>query len=186
MNIWIRWLIGILFVWFLGFIYFYIYVNREPIINRTITDAIIVVDATKININTSVQLLKIGYAPFIYVVSDIEEEDYQNYYKANNLAPEQFILGNKLSNDQLNIPARILYFINKYKFKTIRIVSNSVAMPRIMVELHQILPGDIIIIPHPILNNSSFNHIISEYFKYIYILLTSFIGYQNEFNLSYS
>ncbi|RTK92503.1 MAG: hypothetical protein EKK61_04085 [Rickettsiales bacterium] len=176
----------VIFVWLLGFFYFLKITEEELTINRSITDAIVVIGQKKSNLNSGVQLLKLGYSPFIFITTNYNKDDFENYFKLNKLASEQFIFSSQIDAYQENVAITILNFITKYKFKSLRIIADNVAMPRILIEISQVLPKDIIIIPHPIANNKKYGDIIKEYTKYIYILFTSLIGYRSELNLSYS
>lgn len=176
----------VIFVWFLGFFYFLKITEEELTINRSITDAIVVVGQKKSNLNSSVQLLKLGYSPFIFITSNYNKDDFENYFKLNKLASEQFIFSNQIdAYYQENVAIKILNFITKYKFKSLRIVADDIAIPRILIEISQVLPKDIVIIPHPMVNNQKYGDLIKEYTRYIYVLLTSSIGYRSQLNASY-
>ena len=173
MRIFIFSLISLIIIWLLSFFYF-LNITDNVINNRNITDAIIVINPKKSNLNISLQLLKAGYAPFIYIISEDNADDYSNYLKSQKIAPEQLIFSSQIQDDSEHQAISILKFLNKYSFKSIRLVADDIEIPRLMLELKHNLPIDIIIITHSINSNKKFGAAFKEYIKYTYTLITSF------------
>lgn len=93
---------SILILWCGGFFYYVYVVENTSNDNRKITDAIVVFGGNKQRLYAGVQLLKFGYAPLIFITGDKPEEEYKNYLRTQNLAPEQFIFDEYLAKNKQN------------------------------------------------------------------------------------
>jgi uncharacterized SAM-binding protein YcdF (DUF218 family) len=178
---------SILLVWCGGFFYFLQITDDISNDNRTITDAIVVFGGNKQNLYVGVQLLKLGYAPIVFITGDKPKEEYNNFLKTQQLSPEQFIFDENIAKNKHNHVMDTVMFLKKYKFHSLRLVVNAVQLPRALRELLANIPPDTVVIPHPISSKQK-NHlqIFKEYTKYTLVLVASFIGKEDELDLPYS
>lgn len=173
-------------IWCGGFFAFIYKVNNISNNNRSMTESIVVFGGKRQNLYTASQLLKLGYAPLAFITGDKPKSHYMNFFKAQKLAPEQFIFDENISKGDKNYAEEVAQFLYKYQFQSLRLVADADQMPRALKELSYTLP-DIIVIPHPIsIKNKNYTKIFVEYCKYTAILVTYSLGFQNAFNLSYS
>jgi hypothetical protein len=177
----------LLLTWCAGFFYFLHYTKNISNENRNMTEAIIVYGGNKQRLYIGAQLLKLGYAPIIFVTGDKPKEEYTNFIKSNNLIPEQFLFDYALANNNLNPINDALAFLKKYQFQTARVVVNSTQLPRARLEYTSKAPFDIALIFHAVSKKDERTFpIFVEYLKYCVILFTSFVGIEDELDLSYT
>ena len=177
----------ILLLWCGGFFYFLQMTDDISNDNRTTTDAIVVFGGSKQNLYAGVQLLKLGYAHIVFITGDKPKEEYNNFLKTQQLSQEQFIFDKNIADNKHNHVIDTAMFLKKYKFNSLRLVADSVQLPRALLELLANIPEDIVVIPHPISKKRK-NHlqILREYVKYTLVLIASFTGKEDELDLSYS
>ena len=177
----------IIFAWCTGFFYFINYTKNITNTNRNITQAIVVYGGNKERLYVGAQLLKMGYAPIVYITGDKPKEEYDNFIRVNNLIPAQFIFDHSLTTNNLEAIEDSLDFIKKYELHTARVVINSTQLPRAKIDFASKVPREIKFIPH-VVSRKGEKHfkVFVEYFKYSIALLASFVGMENELNLSYS
>lgn len=177
----------IIFAWCTGFFYFINYTKNITNTNRNITQAIVVYGGNKERLYVGAQLLKMGYAPIVYITGDKPKEEYDNFIRVNNLIPAQFIFDHSLTTNNLEAIEDSLDFMKKYELHTARVVINSTQLPRAKIDFASKVPREIKFIPH-VVSRKGEKHfkVFVEYFKYSIALLASFVGMENELNLSYS
>ena len=177
----------IIFAWCTGFFYFINYTKNITNTNRNITQAIVVYGGNKERLYVGAQLLKMGYAPIVYITGDKPKEEYDNFIRVNNLIPAQFIFDHSLTTNNLEAIEDSLDFMKKYELHTARVVINSTQLPRAKIYFASKVPREIKFIPH-VVSRKGEKHfkVFVEYFKYSIALLASFVGMENELNLSYS
>ncbi|GAB4164239.1 MAG: hypothetical protein Tsb006_3780 [Rickettsiaceae bacterium] len=174
-------------IWCLGFFYFVRITHDISNYNRSMTDAIVIFGGKKQRLYSGIQLLKLGYAPLAFITGSKSRAEFDNFFKANNLLPEQFIFDTDLAENQLNFAANTVEFLKKYQLLSIRVVVDAPQLPRAMLEISSRVPEGVIVIPHPVSSSSkSYGLMIKEYMKYTITLFASYIGYEDELNLSYS
>ena len=174
-------------LWIAGFFQFFSNVNNFSSDNRNYTDAIVVFGGNKQRLYTGVQLLKLGYAPLIFITGDKPKQAYNNFFKLQKIASEQFIFDTKLASDKRNHAVDTANFLKKYKLQSIRIVADAAQMPRALRELQYNLPADVIIIANPVSRKHKlFKRTIKEYLKYQTTLIASFLGFEEHLDLDYS
>jgi hypothetical protein len=151
------------------------------------TESIIVYGGNKERLFVGAQLLKLGYAPIVFVTGDKPKEEYTNFIKASNLIPEQFLFDLALANNNLNPINDTLAFMKKYQFQTARVIVNATQLPRARLEYSAKSPFDVALIFHAVSRKREKNlQVFVEYVKYCAILFTSFIGIEDELDLSYT
>ena len=177
----------IVFAWCAGFFYFISYTKNITNTNRNITQAIVVYGGNKERLYVGAQLLKLGYAPVVYITGDKPKSDYDNFIRVNNLTNSQFIFDQSLTTSNLEPIEDSLDFMKKFEFHTARVVINSTQLPRANIDFASKVPGEIKFIPH-VVSRKGEKHfkVFVEYLKYNVTLLASFVGMENELNLSYS
>ena len=177
----------IVFAWCIGFFYFVHYTNNISNENRNTTEAIAVYGGNKERLYIGAKLLKLGYAPIVFVTGHKPKAEYANFIKANKLIPEEFLFDKKLANNNLSPINDVLAFLKKYQFATVRVVLNATQIPRAKLEFATKIPHDIELIPHAVSRKGeNYSQIFIEYLKYNIILFASFIGIEDDFDLSYS
>lgn len=178
---------SILLLWCGGFFYFLNITTNISNNNRSVTDSIVVFGGKQQNLYSGVQLLKLGYAPLVFITGNKPQEEYENFLKTQKISPEQFIFDKNLANNKHNHAVDTMVFLKKYDFASLRLVVSAYQLPRAMRELEANIAPDIIIIPHPISQKqANYPVVFEEYAKYTLVLLASFIGKEDELNLSYS
>jgi len=180
--------LSIIFIWLGGFLYFFYTIPNTSNNNRSMTESIVVFGENQQNLHIAVQLLKTGYAPIAFIAEKQEREvEHREFLQSQNLAPEQFVFDLSQNGIQYNHAINTIMFMQKYDFHSFRLIVNSYQLPRALSELSAITPADIIIIPHPIIpKENHYSLAFKEYVKYTFFLIGSFIGKENELNLSYS
>lgn len=174
-------------LWGAGFYAFFDHVNKLSSDNRSPTDAIVVFGGNKQRLYVGVQLLKLGYAPLIFITGNKPKEDYSNFLKSQKLAPEQFVFDAKLASNKRNHAVDTAAFLIKYELSSIRIVTDSIQMPRALKELEYNLPSDSEIIANPVSRkNYSFKRTLREYLKYQAVVIATFFGVEDQLDLDYS
>lgn len=177
----------IIFTWCMGFFYFAYYVNNISNENRNITEAIAVYGGNKERLYVGAKLLKLGYAPIVFVTGDKPKEEYNNFINSNKLIPEQFLFDKKLANNNLSPINDVLAFLEKYQFHSVRVVLSATQIPRAKIEFAHKLPNDIKIITHAVSpKGKKHSQVFIEYLKYNIALFAYFIGIEDGFDLSYS
>ena len=138
----------IIFAWCTGFFYFINYTKNITNTNRNITQAIVVYGGNKERLYVGAQLLKMGYAPIVYITGDKPKEEYDNFIRVNNLIPAQFIFDHSLTTNNLEAIEDSLDFMKKYELHTARVVINSTQLPRAKIDFASKVPREIKFIPH--------------------------------------
>ncbi len=176
-----------IFAWCMGFFYFIKYTNNISNENRNITESIVVYGGNKERLYVGAQLLKLGYAPIVFVTGDKPRKEYENFIKSNNIIQEQFLFDKTLANNKLSPINDVLAFLKRYQFHSVRVVLNATQIPRAKLEFAAKVPREIILIPHAVSKkgDKSFKVFI-EYLKYNIMLFASFMGTEDDFDLSYS
>jgi len=150
------------------------------------TDAIVVFGTNDQELYAGTQLLKLGYAPLVFVTSDKPKTAFFNFFKTYNLAPEQFIFDRELAVNTSNYSTDTAEFLRKYRLQSMRLVVGSIELPRALLEVTAKIPPNIIIIPHPVISiDIGYDLIMMEYIKYTITLIVQYVGYKKELNLSY-
>jgi alpha-ketoglutarate-dependent taurine dioxygenase len=116
------------------------------------TDAIVIFGTKDQELYAGTQLLKLGYAPLVFVTSDKPKTAFSNFFKTYNLAPEQFIFDRELAVNTTNYSTDTAEFIRKYRLQSMRLVVGSIELPRALLEVTSKIPRNIIIIPHPVIS----------------------------------
>jgi len=177
----------IIFSWCAGYFYFVSYTKNISNTNRNITQAIIIYGGNKERLYVGAQLLKLGYAPVVYITGDKPKSEYDNFIRVNNLTEAQFIFDPSLTTNNLGPIEDSLDFMRKYQFHTARVVINATQLPRARIDFASKVPNEIKFVPH-VVSRKGEKHfkIFIEYIKYSATLLASFVGMENELDLSYS
>jgi uncharacterized SAM-binding protein YcdF (DUF218 family) len=170
-----------------GFFYFSYIINNISNDNRSPTDSIVVFGNEQQNLYSGVQLLKSGYAPIVFITGNKPLEEYTNFLEAQKVSPERFIFDQQISCNESNHAVNAIMFIEQHQLSSMRLVVSAYQLPRALLELNANATQDITIIPHPIFQKQT-NHtlVFKEYAKYILVIIASFIGKDDELNLSYS
>jgi uncharacterized SAM-binding protein YcdF (DUF218 family) len=180
-------LIILLSLWFSGFFYFLKNTQNISNYNRNTTDAIVVFGKNYQHLYAGVQLLKLGYAPLIFIIGDKSQDGFTEFFKQNSVIPEQFIFSVDIAGKNLNYATDTVIFLKKYQLNSIRLVISAPQLPRAMLELSSVMPSDVVIIPNPILNYTNrYDLILKEYLKYTVTLVAYYLGYAHTLNLSYA
>lgn len=176
----------IVLTWVGGFFYFKESTEDFTLESSSITDAIVVFANNKNGLYIGAQLLRLGYAPVVYITGKKPAEEYDNFLKSQKLAPEQFIFDTSFAGDN-DFVKEISIFLKKYNIDAIRLVASADQMPRALIELKSRIPSSALVVPHPISRkNNDYNALFIEYNKLIITYLFNYFGYARELNLPYS
>ena len=177
----------IFLLWCAGFFVFMSYAKNASNENINTSSAIITFGGSQKRILVGVQLLKLGYAPIMYITGNKPEEEYTNFIKSQGLIPEQFLFDTQIANSHLSPINDTLAFMHKYQFQSARVVVKWTQLPRARLQFSNAIFGQLNIIPHSTpYKKEKITKIFIEYAKYTLTLIASFIGMDNELNLSYS
>jgi hypothetical protein len=76
--------------------------------------------------------------------------------------------------------------MKKFQFHTARVVLNATQLPRARIDFKTKAPNEIELIPHVVsIKEEKDFKVFIEYLKFSITLIASFVGMENEFNLSY-
>ena len=106
------------------------------------TDAIVVFGTNDQELYAGTQLLKLGYAPLVFVTSDKPKTAFFHFFKTFNLAPEQFIFDRELAVNTSNYSTDTAEFLRKYRLQSspAEYQNNTV-----QTAFHQYKPGPVLI-----------------------------------------
>jgi hypothetical protein len=176
-----------IFIWCVGFFYFLHTINNLSNDDRRPTESIIIWGDDTQNLYTGIQLLKLGYAPIVFITDNHNQEGAKSFIKTHHAVPEQFIFNKYSTPKKYDYATTVSTFVREHNLHSLRLVVSANQLPRAIRELGMILPSDIEIIPHPISPKEQDNYLVfKEYAKYTLVLITSFIGKENELDLPYS
>jgi len=178
---------SIILVWCGGFFYFLQIINHTPINSVAITDAIVVFGGDSNRLRTGTLLLQKGYAPLIFITCESSQEEYTDLIKKHVVIPEQFIVGTDVANCKKSHAADTELFLEQYQLRSLRLVVDSVQLPRALMELSAKLPPDTIIVPHETdIEHKDYVKVLKEYIKYSTLVVMSVLGVQTDLKMSYS
>lgn len=180
-------LCSLLLLWVFGFFYFIYKTEHYVLDNKTITQAIVAFGDNNQTIYAATVLLKFGYAPLVFVAGLEDASYYKKFLKEHDIGDYQLIFDRELVNNRKNYPVDIYLFAKKYGFNSIRLVAPAAWMPRAILEAGKYLPETTVVIAHPVsVKSRNYGNIFIEYNKYLLIMITSILGFQNELNIPYS
>lgn len=176
-----------IFIWCMGFFYFLHTTNNLSNNNRNRSQSIIIWGNDLQNLYTGTQLLKLGYSNIVFVTNSDDEKVLREFLKSHNAVQEQFIFNKYQSNKKYDYANFVAQFLKENNINSARIVINAYQLPRALTRLKTTITSDIDIIPHPISQKKQDSYrVFKEYAKYTLVLIASFIGKENELDLSYS
>lgn len=179
-------LIIIFLLWLAGFFVFTNYAKNLTNENNYTTSVIITFGGNKERVHTGAQLLKLGYAPIMYITGNKPQDEYTNFIKSQGLIPEQFLFDDQIANSGFTPMNDTLAFLLKYQFRSARIVVSWLQLPRAKLQFSNRVFKSFAIMPHATpYKKETASKLFIEYCKYTLTLITSFIGIDNELNLSY-
>lgn len=183
----IRLLISLLILtWAGGFFYFKESTENFTLETKTITDAIVVFGGNKNGLYVGVQLLRLGYAPIVYITGKKPAEEYDNFLKSHKLVPEQFIFDTSFAGDN-DFAKETATFLKKYHFDIVRLVVTAEQMPRALIEVKALIPVSATVISHPISRkHNDYNLLFIEYNKLLLTYFLNYFGLVRDLNLPYS
>ena len=175
----------IILSWVAGFFYYIHVIDNYTLENKTITDVIVVFGDSKQKLYTSSQLLKLGYAPLVYITGKTPASEYQNFIKSQNLTLQQFIFDTSFAGNH-DYAKETAIFMDKYNADSIRLVISSSQMPRAMLEIKSRAPRGSIIIPHPVSRKTSdYGALFREYNNFVFVYFIIYFGLKFELNIPY-
>lgn len=121
-----------------------------------------------------------GYAPIVYITGDKPKEEYDDFVRMNKLIPTQFIFDHSLTTSHLEAIRYSLDFMKKYELHKVRVVINSIQLPRAKIDFVSKVPREIKFIPH-VVSRKGEKHfkVFVEYLKHSITLLSSFVGMES-------
>lgn len=181
-------LISILvFIWCIGYFWFIHEAESFELENRTQTDTIIIFGGNKQSLYIGVQLVKLGYAPIMFVTGDRPAEEYTPFLREQNITSNQVVFDVEYANENNDYGREAATFMRRYKFETARLVAPSYQIKRALIDMNANLPMLSKVIPHPVsLKKHNYNMLFFEYNKYVLMFVANILGIANEVDLSYS
>ena len=162
---------ALLLLWIMGFVGFIFYTRSFIIIDRSVTDAIIVFTGGRQRIKTGVSLLKAGYAPILFISGVESPVELKNFLIENNVPIEQVIYGLNAGTTKDNA-LEVNNFVNNYNITSIRLVTSSYHMPRAYAETRRLISPTVTIIPHAFIpTKNNYLVLFKEYHKYLIVIL---------------
>lgn len=139
-------------VWIGGLIWFTTLVPRDETINRTHTDAIVVLTGGTGRLDTGLQLLEEGFAGRLFVSGVAHGVDVAALLRVAQRRPDALaccIAVGYLADNTAGNARETADWVGRQKFRSIRLVTASYHMPRSLVEFRRAMPH-IRIVPHPV------------------------------------
>jgi uncharacterized SAM-binding protein YcdF (DUF218 family) len=165
-----------LLLWFTGFGYYIYLVKSYKIDNSIITEAIAVSTGGRQRIETAIALLKVGYAPILFIAGIDSPSQLKNLLAEYNVKPSQVIYAqNKFI--QKDDAREIADFVIANNLHSIRLVTSSYDMPIAIkeVEMHIPVTHNIHIVPHPVISEyNEYKMLLVAYNKYLGIFIKDF------------
>lgn len=177
----------LIFIWCIAFFWFVHSAKSFELEKRTKTDTIIVFGGSKQRLYTGAQLVKLGYAPRLFVTGNKPAEEYASFLKQMDLQPNEFIFDIEYAHSYKDYGLEAALFLKRYGIKSARLVAPSYQMGRALIEMNSNLPFGIIVIPHPVsMKKIDYNLLFIEYNKFVLMFVANILGFAHEINLSYS
>lgn len=156
---WLRWgwrlalgAAAVAAVWFTGLVWFAAQVPVNGTINRTKTDAIVVLTGGTGRLDTGLQLLEEGYAQQLFVSGVAQGVDVAALLRVAQRRPDALAcciaVGYQADNTAANA-RETASWVQSRRFRSIRLVTASYHLPRSLVEFRRAMPH-IRIVPHPV------------------------------------
>ena len=180
-------------LWTGGLIWFASLVNRAPKDVTTVTEALIVLTGGTERVAAAVDLMKQEKAEKLLISGVNKKVDWVLLAQTINELPEQ--LADKITLGQVACNTRqnaleSKDWLERNKFRSVRLVTASYHMPRSMSEFKDVMP-DITIIPHPIFPQTvkhnewwkwpgTFALISSEYMKFLIVAVKHIFPFAHE------
>ena len=168
-------IIALLLPWSGGFAYYIYWVESYKMNTSTITDSVVVFDTAPQKVEYGTALLKAGYAPILFLPSANSTITLDNIISQYKVIPGQVIYGinNRTYNNETE---EISDFIITNRIKSIRLVTNDYAMPRVIEALTKLIPSsyNFQIVPHVIKSKDmQYKMLFKSYNTYLSSMLLS-------------
>lgn len=152
-------------LWIFGFIAFYSYVIGIPGDSYTSVDAVVVFTGRKGRVIEGNRLVEQGLAKRLFISGlhkDVRLKDLPQQATVDGL-------GYKAGNTRQNAEELLGWYV-RYKWNSIRLVTDAVHMPRSLWLTKQMCPH-MAVIPHPLHSQTYFSLYVTEYHKWIYMFV---------------
>ncbi|WP_347939169.1 YdcF family protein [Rickettsia oklahomensis] len=152
-------------LWIGGFSY-YIYLINSYKLNSNTTNAIIVFAGGVHKIETSISMLKAGYAPILFVIGIESAEQLKNLLKEHRVIEQQVILAPNSKEDNIKKAGD---FILTYNLTSIILVEHNYNMPFILNKLEKAIPSsnNVYIVPYPVFSKQKYDILFKSYHRYL-------------------
>lgn len=164
--------IGFCCFWLWGFISFVVYIHGLPFVNKPIADAAVVLTGRRGRIAEGNILVQKGLANKLFISGVHKCVRYTDLTSAEYATPEG--IGYNARNTAQNAD-EIAQWQKQYCWRTIRLVTDAMHMPRSLLHVRTVCP-DMLVIPHAIYPNVSCWVYVSEFHKFIYIFMSKLCG----------
>ncbi|MFV9890886.1 MAG: YdcF family protein [Rickettsia conorii subsp. raoultii] len=168
-----KFLLTIFALWVGGFGY-YLYLINSYKLNSNTTNAIIVFAGGGHKIETGIAaLLKVGYAPILFITGIESTEQLKNLLKERNVIEQQVILApNKIMSEEDNIK-KAVDFIVTYNLTSIILVEHNYNMPFMLNKLEKAISSsnNIYIVPYPVFSKQKYDVLLKSYHHYLMSIL---------------
>lgn len=177
----------LIFVWCLAFFWFVHTTQNFELEKRTQTDSIVVFGGNKQRLYIGAQLVKLGYAPQLFVTGNKPAEEYIPFMAKMRLLQNQFIYDVEYAHSYKDYGLETSLFLKRYGLKSARLVAPSYQMKRALIELNANLPFGVGVVPHPVsMKKIDYNLLFIEYNKFVLMFAANILGFAHEIHLSYS
>jgi uncharacterized SAM-binding protein YcdF (DUF218 family) len=139
-------------IWIGGLVWFTTLVPSDGTINRTKTDAIVVLTGGTGRLDTGLQLLEEGFARQLFVSGVAHGVDVAALLRVAQRRPAELaccIAVGYLADNTAGNARETAEWVHRQRFRSIRLVTASYHMPRSLVEFRRAMPH-IRIVPHPV------------------------------------
>lgn len=169
---------GVFLLWFSGLITYICWAESYSTANRTATNAITVITGGRQRLETSISLLKVGYAPVLFIAGVESQSQLKNFLAEQGVKQQQIIYAPAIiANNSIGFQdgtREIADFVVSRNLSSIRLVTSSYNMPVALEEIRELIPAadDIYIIPHPISTEQrQYSLLLKSYHQYLLMII---------------
>lgn len=160
--------------WLWGFASFVVYVLFIPQTTTPVADAVVVLTGRKGRIAEGNKVVELGLAHKLFISGVHKKVRHTDLTSADHATPEGlgYQAKNTLQNGQ-----EIAQWQTQYGWKTIRLVTDAVHMPRSLLHVRKACPN-LQVIPHATHPQVPLRVYVSEFHKFAYNVLAKKLGFQ--------
>lgn len=174
-------------IWSVGYFTFLNSSKNFTIDTSNLSDVVIVFGGKKQRLYTGVQLVKLGYSPYMFVTGDKPLSEYLSFLKAHKISREHFIFDVDFAHQYKDYALEAAIFIRKNQFTSARVVADASQISRAMIEIRSHVAIGTKLIPHPVsFKGGNYTKMFVEYNKFVFVFLANMFGFANNVSLLYT